>query len=66
LKGNAMTTETPAAITSIEDASTARWVARALEPARARVATEPTGEALERIRARVFSEQPRKTRRLAA
>ena len=65
-----MTTETPAAITNIQDASTARFVARALAPARDRVLAEPTDEALERIRARIFGERAavggRKTRTLAA
>ncbi len=63
---NPKTTETPAAITSIEDASAARWLASALEPARARGATEPTDEAIERIRARVFGERPRRAGTLAA
>ena len=61
-----MTTETPAAITNIQDASTARWLARALESARARVLAEPSDEAIERIRGRIFGERPRKTRTLAA
>jgi hypothetical protein len=60
-----MTTETPT-IAHIQDASTARWLARALEPARARVLAEPTDEAIERIRGRIFGERPRKTRTLAA
>ena len=61
-----MTTKTPAPVTSIQDATTARWLARALEPARARVLAEPTDEAIERIRGRIFGERPRKTRTLAA
>jgi hypothetical protein len=61
-----MTTDTPSAIVKIEDASTARLVARALAPARARVLAEPTDAAIERIRARIFGEQRRKTRTLAA
>ena len=61
-----MTTEAPAPISSIQDASTARWLARALEPARARVLAAPTDDALERIRARIFGERPRKARTLAA
>jgi hypothetical protein len=65
-----MTTEAPAEatanITSIEDAATVRWLARVLAPARNRLAGEPSDEALERVRARVFGEQPRKARTLAA
>jgi hypothetical protein len=61
-----MTTEAAAAITSIEDASTARWLARALAPARNRVQAEPSDEAIQRIRARVFGEAPKKERTLAA
>jgi hypothetical protein len=60
-----MTTETAAAITSIEDASTARWLTQTLAPARDRVQAEPSDEALERIRARVFGEAPKKARTLA-
>jgi hypothetical protein len=62
-----MTTETPtAAVSHIQDASTARWLARALEPARARVLAEPGEEAIERIRARIFGDRSHKTRTLAA
>ncbi len=61
-----MTNETPAAVTSIEDAAIARWLARTLAPARARVQAEPSDEALDRIRARVFGQAPRKVRTLAA
>jgi hypothetical protein len=61
-----MTTEAPAAITSIEDAATVRWLARVLGPARSRVAAEPTDEALERMRLRIFGDAPRKARTLAA
>ena len=60
-----MTTET-ANVSSIQDASAARWLARALEPTRARVLAVPSDEVLERIRARVIGERPRKTRTLAA
>ena len=66
MKVTTMTNDTPAAITSIEDAATARWLARKLAPARALVQAEPSEAALERIRARVFGETPRKTRTLAA
>lgn len=65
-----MTTETPAAISHIQDASTARWLARVLAPTRARVLAEPTDEAIERIRARVLGERAagggRKVRTIAA
>lgn len=65
-----MTTETPAAISSIQDAVTARWLTRALEPVRARVLAEPSDETIERIRGRIFGERAstggRKTRTLAA
>jgi hypothetical protein len=66
MKVTTMTDETPAAITNIEDASTARWLAKTLAPARARVQAEPSEQALDRIRARVFGEAPRKARTLAA
>lgn len=61
-----MMNPTPAAITNIEDASTARWLAKTLAPARNRVQAEPSEEAIERIRARVFGAAPRKARTLAA
>lgn len=61
-----MTNETPAAVTSIEDASTARWLSKTLAPARNRVQAEPSEEAIERIRARVFGAAPKKVRTLAA
>jgi hypothetical protein len=61
-----MTTEAPATITNFEDAATVRWLVRVLAPARNRVASGPTDEALERIRARIFGEAPRKARTLAA
>ncbi len=61
-----MTDETPAAITNIEDAATARWLAVTLAPARALVQAEPSEQALDRIRARVFGDAPRKARTLAA
>jgi hypothetical protein len=61
-----MTTEAPASISSIEDAAMARWLTRTLAPTRARVLGEPSEEAIERIRARLFGEAPKKTRILAA
>jgi hypothetical protein len=63
-------TAKPAAITPIEDTATMRWLARTLEPVRDDVASVPTGEAIERIRARLFSEpvsiRVKRTRKLAA
>jgi hypothetical protein len=61
-----MTTEAPAAVTRFEDASAARWLTRALAPARARVRQQPSAAALERIRARIFGTEPKRTRTLAA
>jgi hypothetical protein len=65
-----MTTKTPARIEKIEDAATARWLARTLEPARARIETAPSAEAVDRIRARVLdagaAAARRPARRLAA
>jgi hypothetical protein len=66
MKATTMTDETPTAITNIEDAATARWLARTLAPTRALVQAGPSDEALGRIRARVFGEAPRKARTLAA
>lgn len=51
-----MTDKTSASITSIETATTARWLSRALAPARYRSKEAPTAEAVDRIRARVFGE----------
>ena len=53
-------------ISRIEDASTARWLVQALEPARARIRRAPTQQAVERIRMRVFGEGARKPRQAAA
>jgi hypothetical protein len=61
-----MVTRTPAAITNIEEASTARWLARTLAADRARVLSEPSDAAVERIRARLFGERSKKERTLAA
>lgn len=64
-----MTTR-PAAITPIEDTATMRWLSRTLEPVRDDVASVPTGDAIERIRARLFGEpisiRVKRTRKLAA
>jgi hypothetical protein len=54
--------------TDFRVASTARWLSEALLPMRERVAAEPSDEAVERIRARVFGETHtrKRARRLAA
>lgn len=51
-----MTTRTAATVTDIEDAATARWLVRALQPVRARLRQAPDSSAVERIRARVLGE----------
>jgi hypothetical protein len=57
----------PASVHPIEMASTARWLARALAPARARSKEGPTPDAVARIRERVFGEPAtRKTQRSIA
>jgi hypothetical protein len=63
-----MTYDKPATVHSIETASNARWLSRALAPARARSKEAPTAEAVDRIRARVFGEtaQKRDHRSIAA
>jgi hypothetical protein len=68
MKAATMTEHTPATVSDIEDAATARWLTRTLGPARAAVMRAPTAEAVDRIRARVLGEAaPRKhTRSLAA
>jgi hypothetical protein len=53
-----MTTTTSPKVTHIEQATTARWLAAALEHARADVTEVPTAEAVDRMRARVLGEQP--------
>ena len=49
-----MTAKTPANVTNIEQATTARWLAETLEHARADVTSVPTAEAVDRIRAQVL------------
>jgi hypothetical protein len=61
-----MNSEATATISNFEDAATVRWLARVLAPVRNRLASEPSDEALARMRARVFGDAPRKARRLAA
>lgn len=62
-----MTEHTPATVTSMEDASNARWLAKTLAPARAHMAGVPSAEVIDRIRERVMGESaPRKRTRIAA
>ncbi len=62
-----MATRTAAQVTDIQDAATARWLSKQLEPARADVQALPSGEAVDRIRARVFGDAAtRKTSRSIA
>jgi hypothetical protein len=56
------TADTTATVHSIEAASTARWLASALAPARARAKQAPAADAIDRIRARVFGEPAAKKR----
>jgi hypothetical protein len=68
VKAMNMTTKPADNITDIEDAAAAKWLAKLLEPARARAKAAPDAEAVGRIRARVFGDAlPRKaSRRIAA
>jgi hypothetical protein len=63
-----MTTTAPDNVTAFEDAANSRWLAERLAPARARVQQEPTEDAVERIRARVFGDRAarKKQRKIAA
>jgi hypothetical protein len=62
-----MTTKTPANVTTIAEATTARWLAETLAQARVDVKSVPTAEAVDRIRARVLGERaPRKVRQSIA
>ena len=61
-----MTNDTPANVTPIEDLAAARWLAGALAQARESVQSEPSGEAVARMRARIFGEEDKKPRTLAA
>lgn len=56
-------TKNTAAITNIEDAAAARWLATTLKPARARVQATPTEDAIARMRLRVFGEVPARKQR---
>ena len=54
-------------ISDFDDAASARWLRLKLEPARRAVASAPTAEAVDRIRARVFGEAaPRRRHRSIA
>jgi|CXWL01.1.fsa_nt_gi hypothetical protein len=66
-----MTTDTQTTspdISEFEDATTARWLKDALEPARRQAQAVPTAEAVDRMRERVFGEgtAPGKQRKIAA
>jgi hypothetical protein len=62
-----MTTKTPANVTPLEDAASARWLAATLANARVDVEAVPTAEAVDRIRARVLGERaPQKAQRSIA
>lgn len=63
-KGMKMDTKTPANVTTIEEATTARWLAEALEHARGDLKSIPTVEAIDRMRARALGvEAPRRAER---
>lgn len=62
-----MTTKTPANVSTMEEAASARWLAATLEHARIDVQRVPTAEAVDRIRQRVLGERaPRKLRQSIA
>ena len=62
-----MTTRTPANVTTLEEAASARWLTATLEKARSDVKSVPTAEAVDRIRERVMGEPtPRKAQRSIA
>jgi hypothetical protein len=61
------TTTAPENVTAFEDAANSRWLAERLAPARARVQHQPTDDAVERIRDRIFGDRvPRKKQRKIA
>lgn len=67
VKATNMPDESASNVTTIEDATTARWLSKALAPARAEAASGPSAEAVDRIRARVFGEAaPRRAARKIA
>ena len=60
-KAMTMTAKTPANVTTLEEATAARWLATTLEHARIDVKSVPTAAAVDRIRERVLGESaPRK------
>jgi hypothetical protein len=63
-----MNSKQTAAITDIEDAATVRWLANTLAPARAEARHEPTEDAIDRMRTRVFgaAARPRHRQGIAA
>ena len=62
-----MTTKTPANVSTMEEAASARWLTATLERARIEVQSTPSLEALDRMRARVLGETaPRKLRQSIA
>lgn len=62
-----MITKTPANLTTIEDATTSKWLTRTLATARDRGQQVPTDEAVDRIRLRVIgAPSPRKQQRSIA
>jgi len=66
MKGTTMTNDAPANVTPIEDAAAIRWLTVALEHARREAQTQPSPDAVARMRARIFSETAKKSERLAA
>lgn len=66
-KAMKMTAKTPANVTALEEAASARWLTATLEKARIDVKSVPTAEAVDRIRERVLGEPtPQKAQRSIA
>ncbi len=63
-----MNSKQTAAITDIEDTATVRWLANTLAPARVEARHEPTEDAVDRMRARIFgvAARPKHRQRIAA
>ena len=63
-----MTTESVPNVTEIDDAATARWLSKSLDGVRADVASDPSANVVDRIRARIFGDwaQRRTTGKIAA
>ena len=67
VKDDDMVTSPEPNISDFDDAAATRWLRLKLEPARRAVASAPTAEAVDRIRARVFGEAaPRRRHRSIA